>query len=320
MKIKQLKKITEKLRPYQKYEPPQPRNNMLPPTYNIILSASPKGGGKSYNCIQLLTNYEESGFVSEKGEDVRMRIIWVAGGTSRSKQNNILNSLKTLHDDDRIDVENNVDVKLKEVYEDVKLERDEIEAYNVYREVYKKFMKSKNLNNLTLEELTLLEWKQFVDPKEDPDAPRDKDGNLLYHPRMVFLIIDDLIGSDAFSSTKRGNFLNRLAVKSRHESEDLVGMNLFFITQSFKAVPAVIRRQCDIFVLLKSASRTQIIEAISEEVGSHFSKEELTKYYDHIMKIDYGSLILSIHKKEPDEQRVRMGWNNIIEREKKYLL
>lgn len=320
MKIKQLKKITEKLRPYQKYEPPQPRNNMLPPTYNIILSASPKGGGKSYNCIQLLTNYEESGFVSEKGEDVRMRIIWVAGGTSRSKQNNILNSLKTLHDDDRIDVENNVDVKLKEVYEDVKLERDEIEAYNVYREVYKKFMKTKNLNNLTLEELTLLEWKQFVDPKEDPDAPRDKDGNLLYHPRMVFLIIDDLIGSDAFSVNKRGNFLNRLAVKSRHESEDLVGMNLFFITQSFKAVPAIIRRQTDLFVLLKSASRTQIIEAISEEVGSHFSKEELTKYYDEIMKVPYGSLILSIHKKEPDEQRVRMGWNNIIEREKKYLL
>ena len=137
---------------------------------------------------------------------------------------------------------------------------------------------------------------------------------------MVFLIIDDLIGSDAFSSTKRGNFLNRLAVKSRHESEDLVGMNLFFITQSFKAVPAIIRRQTDLFVLLKSASRTQIIEAISEEVGSHFSKEELTKYYDEIMKVPYGSLILSIHKKEPDEQRVRMGWNNIIEREKKYLL
>ena len=320
MKIKQLKKITEKLRPYQKYEPPQPKNKNLPPTYNIVLSASPKGGGKSYNCIQLLTNYEESGFISEKGEDVRMRIIWVAGGTSRSKQNNILNSLKTLHDDDRIDVENNVDAKLKEVYEDVKMERDEIEAYNVYREVYKKFMKSKNLNNLTLEELTLLEWKQFVDPKEDPDAPRDKDGNLLYHPRMVFLIVDDLIGSDAFSVNKRGNFLNRLAVKSRHESEDLVGMNLFFITQSFKAVPAIIRRQTDIFVLLKSASRTQIIEAISEEVGSHFSKEELTKYYDEIMKVQYGSLILSIHKKEPDDQRVRMGWNNIIEREKKYLL
>jgi len=71
MKIKQLKNITDKIRNYQKYEPPQPRNKLLPPTYNIVLSASPKGGGKSYNCIQLLTNYEESGFVSEKGEDVK---------------------------------------------------------------------------------------------------------------------------------------------------------------------------------------------------------------------------------------------------------
>jgi len=320
MKIKQLKNITNKIRKYTSYEPPQPRNKLLPPTYNIVLSASPKGGGKTYNCIQLLTNYEESGFVSEKGEDVRMRTIWVSGGTSRSKQNAILNTLKTLHDDDRIDIEEGVDIRLKEIYEEVKLERDEIEVYNVYRKTYEKFMKSKSLSNLTLDELTLLEWKDFIDPKDDPDCPKDKQGNILYHPRMVFLILDDMIGSDGFSSMKRGNFLNRLAVKSRHESEDLVGMNLFFITQSFKAIPAVIRRQTDIFVLLKSASRVQILDAISEEVGSHFSKEELTSYYDDIMKIPYGSLILSIHKKEKDEHRVRTGWDNIIEREQKYLV
>ncbi|MDH5796788.1 MAG: hypothetical protein OEY79_04555 [Anaplasmataceae bacterium] len=320
MKIKQLKNITNKIRKYTPYEPPQPRNKLLPPTYNIVLSASPKGGGKTYNCIQLLTNYEESGFVSEKGEDVRMRTIWVSGGTSRSKQNAILDTLKTLHDDDRIDIEEGVDSRLKEIYEEVKLERDEIEVYNVYRKTYDKFMKSKSLSNLSLDELTLLEWKDFTDPKDDPDCPKDKEGNILYHPRMVFLILDDMIGSDGFSSMKRGNFLNRLAVKSRHESDELVGMNLFFITQSFKAIPAVIRRQTDIFVLLKSASRTQILDAISEEVGSHFSKEELSSYYDDIMKISYGSLILSIHKKEKDENRVRTGWDNIIEREKKYLV
>jgi hypothetical protein len=319
MKIKQLKNITDKIRKYQKYEPPQPRNKLLPPTYNIVLSASPKGGGKSYNCIQLLTNYEESGFVSEKGEDVRMRTIWISGGTSRSKQNSILDSLKTLHDDDRIDVEYDVDSKLKEIYEDVKMERDLIESYNIYRRTYEKFMKSKSLSNLTLEELTLLQYKDFVDPKDDPDAPRDKDDNILYHPRMVFLIVDDLIGSDAFSSVKRGNFLNRLAVKSRHESEELVGMNLFFITQSFKAIPALIRKQSDIFVLLKSASRSYIIDAISEEVGSHFGKDEITEYYDEVMKIPYGSLILSIHKKELPENRVRMGWNQVIERDEKYI-
>jgi len=320
MKIKQLKNITDKIRKYQKYEPPQPRNKLLPPTFNIILSSSPKGGGKSYNCIQLLTNYEESGFIREKGQDVRMRTIWISGGTSRSKQNSILDSLKTLHDDDRIDIEENVDGKLREVYEDVKMERDLIESYNIYRKTYDKFMKSKSLSNLSLEELTLLQYKDFVDPKEDPDAPRDKDDNLLYHPRMIFLIIDDLIGSDGFSVNRRGNFLNRLAVKSRHESEDLVGMNLFFITQSFKAIPSIIRKQSDLFVLLKSASRTYIIDAIAEEVGSHFSKEEIETYYDEIMKVPYGSLILSIHKKELPENRVRMGWDKVIERDEKYVI
>ena len=319
MKFKRLVNITDKIRSFKKYDPPQPRNKLLPPNFNIILSASPKGGGKTYNCIQLLTNYEDSGFVSSNGEDVKMRTVWISGGTSRSKQNSILDSLKTLHDDDRIDIEENVNERLKDIYQDLKDERDLIEAYNVYRDVYKKFMKYKNLEKLTLDELTLLKYKQFVDPKEDPDAPRDKEDNLLYHPRMVFLVLDDLIGSDGFSVNKRGNFLNRLAVKSRHESEDLVGLNLFFITQSFKAIPAVIRKQTDIFVLLKSASRNYIIDAIAEEVGSHFSKEEIAEYYDKIMKVEYGSLILSIHKKELPENRVRMGWSQVILRDEKYM-
>jgi len=319
MKFKRLVNITDKIRSFKKYDPPQPRNKLLPPNFNIILSASPKGGGKTYNCIQLLTNYEDSGFVSSNGEDVKMRTVWISGGTSRSKQNSILDSLKTLHDDDRIDIEENVNERLKDIYQDLKDERDLIEAYNVYRDVYKKFMKYKNLEKLTLDELTLLKYKQFVDPKEDPDAPRDKEENLLYHPRMVFLVLDDLIGSDGFSVNKRGNFLNRLAVKSRHESEDLVGLNLFFITQSFKAIPAVIRKQTDIFVLLKSASRNYIIDAIAEEVGSHFSKEEIAEYYDKIMKIEYGSLILSIHKKELPDNRVRMGWSQVILRDEKYM-
>jgi len=318
MKIKTIKSLTDKIRKHTKYEPPQPRNQDLPPTYNIVLSASPKGGGKTYNTIQLLTNYEDSGFVAQDGTDVRMRTIWISGGTSRSKQNSILDTLKTLDDEDRIDLEDDVDEYMRILYEDIKQERDEIDAYNIYRKVYDKYMKSKTLSNLTMEELTLLRWKDFIVPKVDPDAPRDNEGNLLYNPRMVFLVLDDMIGSDGYGTARR-NFINRLSIKSRHESEELVGLNLIFITQSFKAVPAIIRKQTDLFVLLKSASRLYIIDAIAEEVGSHFSKDEILSYYDEIMKIPYGSLILSIHKKEKDDNRVRMGWTQSIQREQKYL-
>ena len=318
LKLKKLKSVKSDIRKFEKYTPPQPRNKELPPCYNIILSSSPKGGGKTYNCVELLTAYEESGFVSEEGHDVRMRIIWISGGTSKSKQNNILNTLKTLHKDDRIDVEDNIDDRLNEIYDTLLAERDTIEEYNEYRRVYKKFMKN-NVLKMTDEELALLQWKSFIDPLEDPDAPRDADGRILYHYRMVFLVLDDMIGGDAFSSSKRSNFFNKLSVKSRHESDKLVGINLFYITQNLKSIPALIRRQTDIFVLLKSANREYIIDNISAEIGSHFSKEEVAEYYDKIMVIPYGSLILSIHKQEKDENRVRMGWNNIVERDKKYI-
>lgn len=136
---------------------------------------------------------------------------------------------------------------------------------------------------------------------------------------MVFLVLDDMIGGDAFGN-KRSNFFNKLSVKSRHESDKLVGINLFYITQNLKSIPAIIRRQTDIFVLLKSANREYIIDNISSEIGSHFSKEEVAQYYDEIMKIPYGSLILSIHKQEKDQNRVRSGWDKIIQRDPKYLL
>lgn len=318
LKLKNLSSVNSEIRPFKKYTPPQPRNKDLPPCYNIILSASPKGGGKSYNCVQLLTAYENSGFVSSEGHDVRMRVIWIAGGTSRSKQNSILDTLKTLHEKDRIDVEDDVDEKLNEIYDGLLVERDMIEEYNEYRRVYKKFMKS-NVAKMTDDELALLEWKSYIDPAEDPLAPRDYDGNLLYHYRMVFLVLDDLIAGDAFGN-KKSNFFNKLSVKSRHESDKLVGINLFFITQNLKSIPAIIRRQTDIFVLLKSANREYIVDNISSEIGSHFSKEEVEKYYDEVMKIPYGSLILSIHKQENDKNRVRMGWDKVIERDKKYLI
>jgi len=318
MKTNTLKGISDKMRKYEDYTPPQPRNENLPPCYNICLSASPKGGGKTYNCILLLQAYEKSGFVATDGTDVRMRTIWIAGGTSRSKQNNILNTLDTLHDDDRIDMETDVDNKLTELYDKLLKERDEIEAYMIYIKTYKKFMKK--TSSLNYEELLLLQFKKYIDPKDDADRPKDSDGNILENPRMVFMILDDMISTEGFSNVKKTNFLNRLSVKSRHESNLLVGINLFFITQSFKSIPALIRRQTDIFILLKSASQSYIIDCISEETGSHFSKQELEELYIESMKVEYGALILSIHKKEKDENRVRLGWSQSIVRDPKYII
>lgn len=320
MKIKQLKSITKKINFGKPYHTPTPNSDDLPRIYNIMLVCGSKGSGKGVIVNHYLQLAEKSGYKMPNGDKVEQRIIWCSGGTSKSKQNQILDELKYLHEDDRIDLDLDYpDKQLKEIYDTITDERDLIESYNIYREVYKKFMKSKSLTNLTVEELSLLQWKDFVDPNEDPDAPKTADGVLLYNPRVVHFVLDDLIGSDVFSNVKRGNWCNNISIKSRHDSEKLCPINLIYLTQDFKKIPSVVRKQTDYFILLKNANRVAIIDAISTEVGSIFSKEELEEVYDDIMHIPYASLIISIHKNEKPENRLRLGWGQTIERDPKYV-
>lgn len=319
MKIKQLKNITNKINFGKSYDTPKPNNDDLPRIYNIMLVCGSKGSGKGVIVNHYLQLAEKSGYKTKTGERVEQRIIWCSGGTSKSKQNQILDELKYLDDDDRIDLDlTNPDKQLKQVYDSLLDERDLIEAYNVYREVYKKFIKSKSLSNLTLDELSLLEFKDFIDPENDPQAPTSADGTLLYHPRVVHFVLDDLIGSDVFSRRK-GNWCNNISIKSRHDSDKLCPINLIYLTQDFKKIESTIRKQVDYFILLKNANRVAIIDAISMEVGSLFSKEELEEVYDNIMHIEYASLIISIHKNEKSENRLRLGWSQTIERDPKYV-
>lgn len=311
VKQTKLKTITNEIRKYKKYSPPQPNNKDLPPLYNIILSASTKGSGKTYNCIQLLTNYENSGFKATNGDPCKMKTIWVAGGTARSKQNSILDTLTSLRDEDRIDVEDDIDTKLQEIYDDILAEKLAIEEYNEYTTIYSKFMDKKEFRNLTDDELLILMEYDYIDPEHDPDRPRDEEGNILYQPRVVFLILDDLISTDAFS-VKRNNFINKLCVKSRHDSDELCPINLFLISQNLKSLPAIIRRQSDVFVLLKNSNKEAIVEAISAEIGSHFTKEQVLKAYEYTSSIQYGALILDIHKATPDHLRIKMGWDTVL--------
>jgi len=320
MNVRKLKNITNKINFGKSYITPKPTNDDLPPIYNIMLICGSKGSGKGVICNHYLQLVEKSGYEMPNGDKVEQRIIWCSGGTSKSKQNNILNELKYLDEEDRVDLNlDNPDKQLKEIYETILDERNLIEAYNIYRKVYKKYIRSKDLKDLTIDELTLLNFKNFISPVEDPDAPRTKSGKDLYHPRVIHLILDDLIGSDVFSNVKKGNWCNNISIKSRHDSDKLCPINLIYLTQDFKKIPSVIRKQSDYFILLKNANRTAIVEAISTEVGSIFSKEELEKVYDEIMHIPYASLIISIHKNEKPENRLRLGWSQTIERDQKYV-
>ena len=301
IKQTKLNKIESKVRPYKKYQAPKPNNPLLPPLWFSMVSASPKGAGKTYNTVQLLTAYEESGFTFD-GEKAVMRVMWFSANTIHSKQNAIVKTLKTLDEEDMYEITEKNNNIFEEVYQDILAEKQEIEEYNIYRQIYKKFIKG-GLTKLNDEELLILEHHDYKDPKTDPDAPK------YLVPRITFWILDDLIGNKEVFSYRRGNYLNSLITRHRHDSPDLVPINLIFITQSFKAIPVIIRKNSDLFVLLKNANRKKVIEQISEEVGSILSEKDFEKYYDYICTIEHGALIINVHKDEALERRVRLGWD-----------
>jgi predicted oxidoreductase (fatty acid repression mutant protein) len=300
-----LKNINAEVRKYKKYKAPQPNNVLLPKLWFSLMSASPKGSGKTYNIVQLLTAYEESGFTYD-GEPAEMRIVWMSGNTIHSKQNAIIKTLKTLDEKDMYEItDKNID-KFQEVYDELLNEKQEIERYNEYRDIYNKFIKG-DINKLTDVELLELEDRDFINPDNDPDAPKWK------VPRIVFMVFDDLIGNSMVFGYKKNNWVNKIIVKHRHDAPNLVPINLLMISQSFKAIPTIIRKNTDIFVLLKNANRKKIIEAVSDEVGSILSVEQFTRYYDYTSSIEHGALIISCHKDEKKELRIRMGWDTALQ-------
>jgi hypothetical protein len=304
IKQTKLNKVDAKVRPYKKYQAPKPNNPLLPPLWFSMVSASPKGAGKTWNTVELLTAYEESGFTFE-GEKAQMRTLWFSGSTVNSKQNAIIKTLKSLDEADMFEVTEKNNTIFQEVYDELLEEKQEIEEYNEYRAIFKKFMKS-GITKLSDLELLELEKRDYVNPKDDPDAPE------WLVPRISFWVVDDLIANPMVFSYKKSNFLNTLITKHRHDSDILVPINLIFITQNFKSVPVIIRKNSDMFVLLKNSNRKKIIEQVSDEVGSILSIDDFTRYYDYICTIEHASLVINVHKDEAPERRVRLGWKTAL--------
>ena len=74
-----------------------------------------------------------------------------------------------------------------------------------------------------------------------------------------------------------------------------------------KSVPTIVRKNIDIFVMLKNANKQKLIEAISNEVGGIIGAKDVEKLYDYATSFPFSSLIINTHPKETI--RFRMGWD-----------
>ena len=146
---------------------------------------------------------------------------------------------------------------------------------------YEKFMKStdKKLEKLYDEEpeiFHMLEEYDYIHPSEFKHEP----------PKVNVIILDDLLGSDAFTK-KTKSVLTNAMIKNRH-----MGICFSVLVQSIRAVPKNIRLNCSVFQLATFKNKRVILEDIYEEISNVVGIDDFEKLYDHATSKQYGSLII----------------------------
>ena len=250
-----------------KKPPPKSINENLPPCYFTSIFIGSKGSGKTYSLIKLLKNYEKYPIYDNEGHKLDMRVI-VFSPTFHSVANQIYDTL------------NYSDDKLLNKLDEIEKEKEEIEDYKKYVQVWKKFIKiDENINLLLPDELIILSKYDFKDPASIPHPPYK-------HPRINFLVFDDLVG-DPHAFKKGSSAINNLTIKHRH-----LQCNLLFTTQYIKAIPPVLRRNLDIFVIFKFANVQSVVEQIYPEISGVIKEEDFKIIFEYATINKHDALII----------------------------
>jgi len=265
----------------------------LPPFYFIYTSIAQKNSGKTYSVCNFIKLYEEHGIKSGIGEEMPIKTIWCSP-TSNFSTNSIIYTLKSLDEEDVFDQVS--ERTLIEIFEKIKAEKELIKKKDVYVSAYKRFMKIQDPSRLSIEDILILGEYNFEDYKV-------VFGNLKDY--MYFWVLDDVIGgTDSVIGSKKNNFLNNLAIKSRHYQ-----VNLIIISQKLSYLPPIIRNQVDILQLFPSAS-IKVLESYYDEVSNSLTFDEFLELFAFATKEKYSSLIINNHPNAP--HRFLSNWNRAL--------
>lgn len=277
---------------FKKNKYPIPLNKHLPKQYFVCLAAGSRGSGKTYSICKLLKQYEKAGIMNvETGELCEQRIILFSPTFSA---NPVFTSLKHLDADNDV-IEEYSDAKLLQVVEGIKADKRETDKYQKQLMVYRKFMKCKRIDELTQEDLFILESINY----EMPSKPKYPNGV------SVFLILDDLIGSSAFKSVGKSALTN-LVLKNRHH-----GVNIIIATQSLKSIPKPIRTNTSLFVIFKFASSKIICEDLYEEVSNLMTLEKFIEVFDYATSEQHDALVIDFSQDKSN--RIKKNFDTILQ-------
>jgi len=285
--IKEIKKYHIKV--HKKAEP-RCVNEALPSFFFNSLFIGITGSGKSYSLVSLLKLYERYGVIDEEGFKCEMRYILISP-TSKSDANSVF-SLLNIEEDDIIEEFNyeTLENKVSELIEEKKM----IDEWNLFIKALKKFKKHEDIDEMTDEELEVLEKYGFED-----------EGRILKRKatKIYFLICDDMISTGLFSRSSKNKF-NNLVILCRHHS-----INIMMTCQHLRSVPPLIRSNCKLYVIFKANNFKKILEGVYEEVSGLLTIEDFEAMYLEATKEMNNHLTIINDKKMLDKYKYRINYD-----------
>jgi hypothetical protein len=261
---------------FDKLNYPQCSCGKCPKFYWNMLNIGSRGSGKTYTIVQMIKHYEKNK-ITKDGVEYKIRTHLISPTIQANEIYKSLDSLdfkKDAHDDYS-------DVLLLSIIDNIKAEKKEYDKYLLYKKSYEKFAKTpeSKLDKLYDEEpwiFNLLEEYDYQNPKDIKHEP----------PKINIIILDDLLGSDAFTK-KTKSVLTNAMIKNRH-----MGICFALLSQSIRSIPKNIRLNCSVFQLASFKNKKVILEDIYDEVSNVVDLDTFSKYYEHSTSKPYGSLII----------------------------
>ena len=253
-----------------------------------------RGSGKTYAAARMLLQYERFGLIDpDTKKPVCQRIVIISPSFD---SNPVWTGLKHL---DPADVhEKYSEDTLQDILDDIKAEKANTDEYLAKLELFKAIKKIKHEDDLTPEMEDLLE-------ETDGDVRR------LHKPRytarcVVFLILDDLVGSGAYDN-KSKNLLTSVTLKNRHS-----GICVAFLVQNMKAVPKSIRVNISLWFLFSFANKRSVLDDLYIEVSRLVTEQQFERLYAHATADDHGFLLVDLGSGVPKPQRFRAGFDRFL--------
>ena len=262
--------------------PKSDNKNLFELFFNYMGVAS-RGGGKTYNTIKIIKEYEKSKMISAQGEH-KIRTILISPTYDANKS--LWSNLKSLNENDIY--ESYSEATLRDIIDDINAVINEVDFYNKY--VYYYDLIDKTPKNEIEKVLKSNPEISFILKKFNYETPAKVKRYFRYTKKPItFLILDDIMGSSALNR-KSENLLKYWLIKNRH-----IFTSFFILVQSIKSIPKDMRLNCNLFYLGKFSNKKAILNDLYEEVSSVMTEKEFEALYDKAVNDNqHGALIIDL--------------------------